>query len=397
LAILWLGLAGAAATSSYLAALAAAAFIRPRPAGRTPGRTRFAVIVPAHNEEAMLTKTLRSIFAQAYPRELYSVHVIADNCSDRTAALASELGAVTHGRTDPANPGKGQAIAWLLPQLTPDHDATVFIDADSTIDEHFLEAFDRRFQAGADVLQASYRVADPQSAPLVTLRALAFSLMHEVRGRGKARLGLSVGIWGNGFAMSRRVLERFGWSSFSGTEDAEQHIQLVLNGVRVTFAPEAKVYGHMPASFKAAQSQQRRWEAGRLTLLRRYWLRLVRATVLRANPSAGVALIDVALPPLSIIVAGDCAIFGLVLLFGNAKQVLLASMVIIGLGVYIGAGFYFARLPLRAFLALRQAPSYVLWKLWLYALELPRRKDPTWIRTSRDPSVHTAVVQKTDG
>jgi len=396
-ALLWIGLAGSAGASGYLAALALAALRHPPPGRRRAGFTRFAVIIPAHNEQVMLPQTLRSLAAQTYPADRYSVHVIADNCSDQTAALARKLGATTHERVDPANPGKGQAIAWLLAQLISKPDAFVFIDADSTIDPHFLEAFDWHFTAGRDALQASYRVAQPQSAPLVTLRALAFGLMHELRGRAKARLGLSVGIWGNGFAISREVLERIGWRSFSGTEDAEQHIRLVLAGVRVTFAQEAAVYGHMPASLKLAQSQQRRWEAGRLALLRRYWLQLIAATLLRRNASAGVALIDVALPPLSIIAAGECALLCLALLLGAGFEAVLALAVLTGLGFYVVVGFHFARLPACALLALGHAPVYVFWKLWLYARELPRTTEPIWIRTSRDPSVQKAGSPKTDG
>ncbi|HWC30196.1 MAG TPA: glycosyltransferase family 2 protein, partial [Dehalococcoidia bacterium] len=215
--LIWAGAAGATLTSGYLAGMALAALSnRKGPPEGPSGSTRFAVIIPAHDEEAMLPQTLRSLALQTYPHELYEVHVIADNCSDRTAALARDLGATVHERHDPANPGKGQAIAWLLPQLTSKPDVYVFIDADTTVDPDLLVAFDRRFASGSDALQASYRVSDPESAPLITLRALAFGLMHELRGRAKARLGLSIGIWGNGFALSRSVLEEIGWLSFSG-------------------------------------------------------------------------------------------------------------------------------------------------------------------------------------
>jgi cellulose synthase/poly-beta-1,6-N-acetylglucosamine synthase-like glycosyltransferase len=383
-ALLWAGLACGLATSTYLAGLALISLGGSRRhQTRASGRTRFALIVPAHNEEAMLAQTLRSIAAQTYPKELFSTHVVADNCSDRTAELARELGAITHERDDPSNPGKGQAIAWLLPQITPEPDAYVFIDADSSIDDHFLETFDAYFAAGAQALQASYRVARPESAPLVTLRAFAFGLMHELRGRAKDRLGISVGIWGNGFAISRDALARVGWRSFSGTEDAEQHIRLVLARIPVAFAQEATVFGHMPASLNQARSQQRRWESGRLSLLRRYWLKLLRAALAR-NASAGVALIDLALPPLSLIAAFDCALFFLAALLGTREQLAVAISVFIGAGLYICVGFYFARLPARAYLALTHAPGYVLWKLWLYAQQLPRRNEPTWVRTSRD-------------
>jgi hypothetical protein len=140
----------------------------------------------------------------------------------------------------------------------------------------------------------------------------------------------------------------------------------------------------MPATLKVAQTQQRRWEAGRLALLRMYWTPLLRAALLRGNASAGIALIDVALPPLSIVLAGECALLALALLLGGVTQALVAGAALAGLGLYIAAGIYFAKLPARALLALLHAPQYVVWKLWLYGREALRRAEPTWTRTSRD-------------
>jgi hypothetical protein len=144
----------------------------------------------------------------------------------------------------------------------------------------------------------------------------------------------------------------------------------------------------MPASLGQAASQQRRWESGRLFLLRRYWRQLLRAALLRGDPSTAVALIDVAMPPLSIIVAGDVALIGLALFAGTPLQLAAALAVMAGITLYVGTGFYFARLPARALLSLIHAPQYVVWKLWLYAQQLPRRRELTWVRTSRDRRTH---------
>jgi cellulose synthase/poly-beta-1,6-N-acetylglucosamine synthase-like glycosyltransferase len=310
--------------------------------------------------------------------------VIADNCSDRTAEVARLPGAQVHERVDTERRGKGQALAWLLPQLleSASIDAFVFIDADSVVDGHFIEEISRLLGQHA-ALQASYRVLNPDTHALVTLRAIAFSLIHELRGRAKLRLNVSCGLWGNGMAFRRDVLEALPWQAFSGVEDAEQHLLLVLSGAKVRFVPGASVYGHMPATFAAAQSQQTRWEAGRLALLRRYWTRLLRASF-TGNGSAAVALAELAIPPLSVVLLTG-AIVTLVSL--ALAPVVLASLSLASLGglfLYVLAALPLARLRPRAYLALIQAPRFILWKMQLYVREAQRRVDPAWTRTSRD-------------
>jgi len=384
---IWLLLGAEGAASAYLTGLAGLALWRkPRPPAAEAGKPwRLAVIVPAHDEEALLPRLLASLAGQEYPADLYAVHVIADNCGDATAVLARAAGVAVHERDEPESPGKGQAIAWLLPRLpAAASDAYVFVDADSIVEPGFLAALARELDAGHLALQASYRVADPDRAPLVTLRALAFALMHELRGRGKARLGLSCGIWGNGFVLRREALERVAWQSFSGVEDAEQHLLLVLAGLRVAFAPEARVYGDMPASFRAAGSQQRRWEAGRLALLRRYGLRLAVAAGRRRDGAAAAALLELALPPLSLLLSAEAVLAALAWTLGSAEARLVALAAPAGLLFYVAVGFRLSGLRPRSYLALLHAPGYVLWKIALYAREALRRAEPAWVRTNRE-------------
>jgi cellulose synthase/poly-beta-1,6-N-acetylglucosamine synthase-like glycosyltransferase len=381
----WLLVALPAAASGYLATLAGLALLgRPKGPSSSPQLTRFAIVVPAHNEELLLPRLLESLNAQDYPRDRFQVHVIADNCSDATAAVARRYGAEAHERHDLANPGKGQAIAWLLPQLDePAIDAFVFVDADSQVEPPFLSTLNDYLSAGYLALQASYRVAEAESAPLVTLRAMAFALMHELRGRAKARLGLSCGLWGNGIALKREVLEKVSWGSFSSVEDAEQHLKLVLSGINVRFVPETSVFGHMPGTLRSSEGQQQRWEAGRLALLRRYWRPLLGGAA-KGNASAASSLIELALPPLSVLLAGEVLVAGIAAAFAPPAAKLAAVVALGGLGFYVVSGMLLSGLRPRSYLALAHAPGYVLWKVWLYARELVRRTDSAWTRTTRD-------------
>jgi cellulose synthase/poly-beta-1,6-N-acetylglucosamine synthase-like glycosyltransferase len=334
----------------------------------------------------MIACTIESLLGQRYPGERFTVHVIADNCTDATAEIAAAYPVEVHERLAPDERGKGQALRWLLGQLKDDEriDAFVFVDADTVMDGNFLEAADRRLRSSQDVIQASYRVRDPASHPLVGLRALAFALFHDLRGRGKAALGLSCGLWGNGMVLSRAIVAQIPWQSFTAVEDAEQHLKMLLQGSKVTFMQEARVYGYMPSSFGAARQQQTRWEGGRLTLVRRYGRQLLAAGWRRRSPALAAALLDLALPPLSVLIMFSAGLLLLAALAGGETAAVIAAACLAGLALYVVRGLVAARLPLGAYASLLYAPVYICWKLWLFAGEFIRRRDPDWVRTARN-------------
>jgi cellulose synthase/poly-beta-1,6-N-acetylglucosamine synthase-like glycosyltransferase len=352
---------------------------------------RFAFVIPAHNEEEMLGQTLESIRGLEYDLDQYSVHVVADNCFDDTAAVARSFGAMVHERNDPENPGKGQALEWFLKTVASreDFDAAVFIDADTVIAPDFLQVAAEYLNSGHEVLQSSYRVRDPEKSPVVGLRALAFSLFHDLRGRGKARLGLSSGLWGNGMVFRRKTLFSMPWESFSAVEDAEQYLRLLLKGVRVGFMGETSVSGHMPASLNGAKEQQRRWEAGRMGLTRQFFRLLIPEAVRARRPALALAFLDMAIPPLSVHFLATIVVVGTTVGMGQTAQTILSAGCVGALLTYVLVGLARAHVPARTYLALWYAPTYILWKLSLYAIEFIRRRNPDWVRTVRDGQTST--------
>ena len=144
----------------YLVFLTVAAlFARRRGPQAGPGRRRFAVLVPAHNEELLIGRLLRNLHELEYPEGGFDVHVVADNCTDETATRARWLGARVHERFDRTARSKGHALRWLLQRvvaLEEGYDAYVVLDADSVVDRNFLRAMDARLEAGSRVVQAYY-------------------------------------------------------------------------------------------------------------------------------------------------------------------------------------------------------------------------------------------------
>jgi 1,2-diacylglycerol 3-beta-glucosyltransferase len=379
----------------YLAILSVLAFVvrrRSFPLHRDQGR-RFAIIVPAHNEEFTVGRTLESFLRLNYPRDLVTVVVVADNCSDNTEEAARRGGAEVLVRTDAEKRGKGYALRWAMDQLlerTPAFDALVVIDADSEADPEFLNAVDRALASGARVVQCSDMVRPQPGAWSSELTRVGFTLYNHARPLGRAAFGGSAGLRGNGMCFAASVLREHPWDAFSRAEDLEYGLRLLLDGVRVVFAPDARVYATMPVDSKNAETQRARWEGGRLPLIRRYAGPLVRRALLRGWIVHADALIDLVTPALvnMLALALSFAVVNAVLWFAGVWGAeLFAGLWLVAavLGiVHLFAGLAASGADRGQYAVLLSLPKFVLWKFALY-LKLARgSRETSWIRTTRE-------------
>lgn len=346
----------------------------------------FAVLIPAHNEEGVVAAAVRSIAATTYPSDRRSIFVVADNCGDATAAEARAAGASVYERQDEQHRAKGFALRWLLDQLEAEgqrFDAYLVVDADSCLSPTFLERMAETLASGAAAAQGQYRVANDDGAWTAGLRAVAFALFNHLRPLGRSAFGWSAGLKGNGMCFSRDVIERFGWGSHSLAEDAEYHALLVAHGVRVTYVPDAVVSSEMPTTLRQARSQQARWERGRLDLIRICAAPLLRSFVRERNMAALDAALEIALPPLSLVLGATlgCLVVAAALHWAPGLGLALALLGLLGLHVVIGATL--ADLSRRAYLSLLCAPLYIGWKCWVYIAAFAGRGSGPWVRTER--------------
>lgn len=373
----------------YWIVLTIAAFFVAR---RTPDRpgdptTRFVILVPAYNEEQSLPQTLASIRSLDYPAGLVGVHVVADNCSDRTAETAKVAGATVHERFDKERRGKGYALDWVLRRLeekTEAYDACVVVDADSVLSANFLRIMDVRLFRGERVIQGYYAVRNPERSWSTGLRAVALALRHYLRPLGRMGLGGSAGMMGNGMAIAKVVACQHSWDG-SLTEDVAYHAALVLAGERVTFAPDAVVYGDMPESLKTARSQNERWEAGRWEVMRRYGSSLVCEAFRRRSFVTLETAADLLLPPLSVVAGTAVACLLGAVIAGTPFLTAWALVIVTAIAVHVLCGLILARAPMTLYRALVFAPVLVLWKLALWVRLVFGRRPETWVRTTRTP------------
>ncbi len=374
------------AATGYLAWLALRSKATPPPPSRAP-HLRFDVIVPAHDEERGIADTVKSLLALDYPRSLFRVVVVADNCRDATAARARTAGADVLERFDETNKGKGHALSFAFERsLAGGADAVVVVDADTTVSPNLLRAFAAHLDAGEVALQAEYGVRNPDASWRTRLMVIAMSLFHDVRSRGRERMHLSCGLRGNGMAFARALLEEVPHDAFSIVEDVEYGLRLGEAGHRVGYVGEASVLGEMVSSGEAARSQRVRWEAGRKALRRR-GLALLRRGLAARDPMLIDLGVDVLLPPLSTLatltglvgVAAGLAAIGTIATGHTPIAWIPAVAGGAFLVLYVARGVQLSGLGARGAATLAWAPVYVAWKA-----TLGRQRPTTWVRTQRE-------------
>ena len=377
----------ALAASSYLAALAVLARRQARP-GTTTLRPTFDIVVPAHNEEAEIAGTVASLLAVDYPRANFRVFVIADNCTDRTAAIAAAAGAQVIVRNDAAHRGKGYALAHAFELSLAEGfaDAIVVVDADTIVSGNLLSAFASRLAAGADVVQAHYGVRNPLSSWRTRLMTIALAAFHGVRSLARERLRLSCGLRGNGMGFSKAVLRAVPPDAFSIVEDLEYGLQLGRAGIRVQYVEEANVLGQMVVTERASRSQRERWEGGRRTIVRQQGLALLKETLRRRDAVLLDLLLDLLVPPLGQLLAFE-AIGAMLCVFVGATHGGVAPWIwgaaLVGVLLYVLRGWALSGIGPYGLVDLLRAPFYVAWKM---TLRFRRRGQGAkeWIRTTRE-------------
>jgi len=354
---------------------------------------RFAILIPAHNEELSLERTVRSLQQLDYPREMYDIVVIADNCTDPTAAIGRKLGAEVYERTDRNLRGKGYALRWMfdiLMKKKPAYDAYIVIDADSVASRNFLRVMNFHLERGARAIQCNDMVEPHPEAWVSEVIRFGFTLYNFVRPMGRKPLGFSAGIRGNGMCFSRSLLEEYPWNTYSLNEDLEYGLRLLADGIIVRFAPEALVHALMPTTTKNAESQRSRWERGRFPVIRKYTPRLIAASVRTFSLRPLDGLIELLTPPFVNLFGGLVVMTGAHALLAAAGYTgaflpgLAWGGLVVAALLHVFLGLAAARADRGLYRAMLFIPRYAVWKILLYLKLTRKRGTEEWVRTARD-------------
>lgn len=243
-------------------------------------QNRFMAIIPAHNEATVVANLVESLKNQNYPKELYDIYVIADNCTDNTAEIARNAGAIVYERFDETKKTKGFALQWFLAQKIEEdapYDALCVFDADNIADENFLKAMNKKLCQGETVVQGYRDIKNPSDNWITAGYAIFYWTMNRFYHLARYNIGLSPLLNGTGFMVKFDVIKPTGWDTKTLTEDIEFSLKNIIEGRKLGWATDAIVYDEQPTSFKQSWSQRSRWTVGHIQCMKEYTGLLVKS------------------------------------------------------------------------------------------------------------------------
>ncbi|QFG01222.1 glycosyltransferase [Psychrobacillus glaciei] len=229
---------------------------------------KYAVIIPARNEELVIGQLIKSIKNQKYPEELIDIFVVADNCTDDTAQVAKKAGAIVRERFNKIQIGKGYALDYILKIIENEyssnkHDGYIVFDADNLLDENYITELNKTFNQGYRVI-TSYRNSKNYDQNWISA-GYALWFLHEAEYLNLPRMVLntSCAISGTGFLIQAELIEENGgWIHHLLTEDIEFSVSQIIKGEKIGYCRNAIFYDEQPVTFAQSWHQRLRWAKG---------------------------------------------------------------------------------------------------------------------------------------
>jgi cellulose synthase/poly-beta-1,6-N-acetylglucosamine synthase-like glycosyltransferase len=351
-----------------------------------PGSIALAVVIPAHNEGEIIEFTLARLQACIPSRDLF---VIADNCTDDTAAVARRVGAQVWERRQPDERGKGVALRWFLTVAGGElraYNTLAIFDADSIVDERFLQNATAALNQGADVVQGFVQPVSGGS-PAADLAAYSELLSQHIDDMARTRLGWPVPLRGTGVVFRREVLAALLPHLGTKVEDVEMSLLLAAQDRLVRFAPDAVVGDPKPAAARGVATQRARWLQGQREVLGRHG-RLVLRLLFSGRPGNVSLVFATLLKPKTLLLLLKVLWLILALRLPQSQPglywgaVALAGLALSADLVYYLLGLRRVERPGRYARALVQAPFYLT--MWLWSLILSVISTHPWLSVRRN-------------
>lgn len=360
-------------------------------AGTGPGsevrRKTAVVLMPAHDEAAGIAEPIAAVLAQLSPGD--RLLVVADNCSDGTAAVARAAGAEVVERHDVVRRGKGYALDFGVRHLSiAPPDVVVVVDADCIVAPGALEKIVDLSVASGRPVQSLYLMRAPPDAPLTTrIAEFAWLFKNQVRATGFHRLGLPCPLMGSGMAFPWALISAAPLASGHIVEDLQLGLKLTAQGTPPLFCPHALVSSVFPGTRAGLVTQRTRWEHGHIGVIVEMAPRLLWAAIRRRSWSLAAMVLDLCVPPLAslamamLFVVAASAV--LAATGGPVAPLLVAAFTLVVWTLAVGAAWRAFGRDILGLSELASIPPYIVRKIPGY-LRLFRRRETEWIRTERD-------------
>jgi cellulose synthase/poly-beta-1,6-N-acetylglucosamine synthase-like glycosyltransferase len=249
-------------------------------------KNRLAVIIAARNEEKVIPHLLDSLNKQNYPKNLYDVFVVPNNCDDNTEKLSLEKGAKVIECNNPVS-SKGEVLKYTFKYMNtmhPEYDAYIIFDADNIVHPEFLRRMNDSLCSGYSVAQGYRDSKNPSDTWISCCYSLFYMIQNFFFNKARMNMGWSSSINGTGFMISKEVLEKNGFDTVTMTEDIEFAAQCAINGEKIAFVRDAITYDEQPLTFAQSWKQRMRWSMGTIQCLRTYFNKLVKTGYTKGIP-----------------------------------------------------------------------------------------------------------------
>lgn len=349
---------------------------------------RFAVAIPAHDEESVIAETLRAIRAAAYPAQLVDVYLVADHCQDQTAAIARRCGAIVFERNTPERGGKGPALAWLFDRIFDTgqrYEAFTILDADTRLDTQFFQIMASRLRSGSQAVQGNHVIRNARTGWFPALTWAMFRIDNRVQNLGKANLGFSAKNMGDSICFQPEIINWLCWGR-GLVDDYAFRQELLLNGVKIDFEPRAIGYGQAAANWREAKTQRSRWLLGTYQANRQSGRRMLKEGLRKHDLALLEGALTAYLPSYStmaLIIAPVSLLSWLLRAGLPGWMPILWGVTLLLAVVYPLIALFLDRAPPIAYLVILTGPVYILWRTVVAITTRYIRGETEWIRTPR--------------
>ncbi len=363
----------------------------------------FAVLVAAHNESAVIAPLIENLKQLDYPRDMYDIFVICDNCTDNTAEIVRAHGAYACERFDSSKRGKGYGIEWMLENLWAmprQYDAVVMFDADNLVEKNFLMVMNDRLCKGARVIQAYLDSKNPFDSWVTLSYAVTYWFTNRMWQLARHNLGLPNTLGGTGLCIESKLLKEMGWGATSLTEDLEFATRCIERGIYPTWAHDTKVYDEKPIDLKASMRQRLRWMQGHYDVAGRYIGSVLRNGIKQMR----LGMLDAAFylfQPMYVLIVTLMS-FLFIGKFFDLQSVMPFAQYVPSWLIYTSTAIfyllpvlalYLEKVPLKAYLGLLYLPLFFLTWLPIFFYAFFTKNNQVWSHTTHTRAIRIEEMQ----
>lgn len=350
---------------------------------------KFAIIVPAHNEELLIEKVCESLLNTDYPERFRKIFIIADNCTDSTAKKCSLYPVRVLIRNDTVKLGKGYALEWAFDQINlDDYDALLIVDADTTVDPTVFMVLNRMIEYESKAIQCNIKIPNRYESWVTQLMHLSRTVNNLLYHYPKYKMGLSSYLMGTGMCFTTDLIKKIRWTAFTLSEDWEYFALLIKRGIKIDFAVHGIVFQQESRSLRQATTQRLRWSKGRFYVVRALGVKLFFQGLWDKNWVMTDASLALIFPNWSLLVNSILIVFGLSLILPSGTissisiivsiEMVAIQALILALGVFLSGDVS------GLVKAILMSPIFLVWKCIIDILSITGiYRGKRWIRTER--------------